>query len=46
MKEEFLDVKFDSRFPYKYSTGTVPSYFFRMLRDEKKIMGRKCPECG
>ncbi|MFO8057343.1 MAG: Zn-ribbon domain-containing OB-fold protein [bacterium] len=46
MDEELLDVKIDSRFPYSYSMGTIPSFFFRMLRDEKRIFGRRCPSCG
>jgi uncharacterized OB-fold protein len=46
MNQELLDVRIESHFPYHYSMGTVPSYFFRMLRDEKRIMGRKCPGCG
>jgi len=45
-EQELLDVKIESRFPYRYSMGTIPSYFFRMIRDEKKIMGKKCPSCG
>jgi len=43
---ELLDILVDAKFPYRYSMGAIPSYFFRMIRDEKKIMGRKCPQCG
>jgi len=46
MEEELLDVKIDSRFVYNYSTGTIPGYFFRMLRDEARIFGRRCPACN
>ncbi len=45
MDQELLDVKIDSRFPYHYSMGTIPSFFFRMLRDERRIFARKCPSC-
>src|SRR3972149_1492657 len=46
MNQELLDIKVDARFPYRYSMGTIPSYFFQMIRDEKRIMGKKCPRCG
>jgi hypothetical protein len=45
-KIELLDVTVDAKYPYHYSMGTIPSHFFRMIRDEKKIMGKKCPKCG
>ena len=31
--------------PYKYSAGRVGSRFLRTLRDEKKILGIRCPKC-
>ena len=46
MKEELLDVTVETRYPYKYSCGTIASEFFVALRDEKKILGRKCSKCG
>ena len=45
-EQELLDVRSEVKFPYRYSMGTIPSYFFRMIRDEKRIFGRKCPQCG
>lgn len=35
----------DSWYPYKWSVGEVWSRFFRELRDNKRIMGLRCPEC-
>jgi uncharacterized OB-fold protein len=32
--------------PYKYSAGPVASRFFMALRDEQKIYGIRCPNCG
>lgn len=32
--------------PYTYAVGTFGSKFFIALRDEKKIMGSKCPQCN
>ena len=32
--------------PYLYSAGPVVSRFLCALRDEKKILGIKCPKCG
>ena len=45
-KPELIDVPIQSNFPYRYSMGTIPSFFFRMIRDEKRIFGRKCPKCN
>lgn len=46
MNQELLDVTSEAKYPYRYSMGTVPSFFFRMIRDEKRIFGRKCLKCG
>lgn len=32
--------------PYHWWAGETASKFFIALRDEKKILGTKCPECG
>lgn len=45
-KSELLDVSYLAYFPYDYSCGRIGSFFFRALRDEKKIYGRKCSRCG
>jgi len=41
-----LIAEFDARFPYDYSAGRYASYFFKKLKEEKKIMGIGCPKCG
>jgi uncharacterized protein len=43
---ELLDLAAPAKFPYDYSCGKVGSFFFKALRDEKKIYGRKCAKCG
>jgi len=42
----FLDVSSPARYPYHYSCGRLGSFFFKALRDEQKIYGRKCSKCG
>lgn len=32
--------------PFKYSVGMHGSKFFKETRDNKRIMGIKCPDCG
>ena len=32
--------------PYSWWAGDTASRFFIALRDEKKIMGKKCPRCS
>lgn len=32
--------------PYKYTVGPVASKFFTELRDNKRILGIRCPECN
>ena len=32
--------------PYKWSTGPLVGRFLTELRDNKKIMGARCPSCG
>ena len=40
-----LVAAFDAEFPYDYSAGRYASYFFKKLKEEKKIMGIRCPKC-
>lgn len=40
-----LVAEFAAKFPYDYSAGRYASYFFKMLKEEKKIMGIGCPKC-
>ena len=46
MTDKLLDVTVQTRYPYRYSCGTIASEFFRALRDDRRILGRKCPTCG
>ncbi len=36
----------DLKVPYRYSMGATASKFFIEIRDNKKIMGIKCPKCN
>ena len=31
--------------PYSWQAGETASYYFTQLRDEQKIVGKKCPKC-
>ncbi|MFH1758461.1 MAG: Zn-ribbon domain-containing OB-fold protein [Pseudomonadota bacterium] len=35
----------DLKVPYRYSMGAITSKFFIEIRDHKKILGIKCPQC-
>jgi uncharacterized OB-fold protein len=41
----FPVAEFNAKFPYDYSAGRYASYFFKKLKEEKKIMGIGCPQC-
>jgi uncharacterized OB-fold protein len=41
-----LSVTYVADMPYKYHAGYYYSRFIRELRDNKKIVGVKCPKCG
>ena len=41
-----LSVTYVADMPYKYHAGYYYSRFLRELRDNKKIVGVKCPKCG
>jgi len=44
--DEILIFKQTLQVPFNYSAGPVVSKFLIALRDEKKILGIKCPSCG
>lgn len=46
MEQELLEIASMARYPYRYAMGSIGGFFFRKLRDEKRIFGRKCPRCG
>lgn len=43
---EPLTLKGQIAIPYTWHVGDVGSRFLAALRDEKKILGSRCPECG
>ncbi len=46
-KQELLKITSgDSEQPFNWSAGRHGSKFLAALRDEKKILGIKCPKCG
>lgn len=42
--EDFVPV--EMRFTMSYAAGETASRFFTILRDQCRIMGTKCPQCG
>jgi len=38
-------VRQDLKVPYRYSMGAITSRFFIEIRDNRKIMGIRCPQC-
>jgi len=45
-EEELLRIPIKMDLEYQYSTGKYYTYFFRVLKEEGKIMALKCPKCG
>lgn len=46
MSEELIFIPGKWELPYHYAAGKVSSHFFVELRDNKKLLGIKCPQCG
>lgn len=44
--EDRLDIEVKTVYPYNYSAGEIGSFFFRQLKENKKIFGKKCTKCG
>ena len=44
--KELIDVPYLLSIPQSFSTGPVMGRFLAALRDEKKILGNRCPVCG
>jgi len=42
---EALSIKYIADMPYNYHTGFYYSRFLKELRDNKRIVGVKCPKC-
>jgi uncharacterized protein len=46
MSDELIFIPGEWEIPYHFAAGKVSSHFFIQLRDNKKLLGIKCPECG
>lgn len=44
--EELLRIPIKMDLEYRYPTGKHFTHFFRVLKEEGKIMALKCPKCG
>ncbi len=44
--KEYLTIRHEVRMPFKQTAGKYLSRFLAELRDNGKIVGNKCPECG
>jgi uncharacterized OB-fold protein len=40
-----LNIEYSLPLPYRHYAGVIGSRFLKELRDNKKIIGTKCPEC-
>jgi len=40
-----LVAEFNAKFPYDYSAGRYASHFLKKLKEEKRIIGIRCPKC-
>jgi len=40
-----LIAEFEAKFPYDYSAGRYAGYFLQQLKENKRLMGIKCPKC-
>ncbi len=45
MSDEYVTLSTKLAMPYRYVAGVIGSKFFTELRDNKKILARRCPEC-
>jgi uncharacterized OB-fold protein len=46
MSDELIFIPGKWELPYHYAAGKVSSRFFIELRDNKRLLGIKCPQCG
>jgi uncharacterized OB-fold protein len=44
-QEKVFEIKWKTNLPYKYSIGKLAVKFFEELKENKKILGSKCPKC-
>jgi len=45
-KEKLFEIKWKTDLPYRYSIGKLSVKFFEELKENKKLLGSKCPKCG
>ena len=45
-KEELIHLSVDVNLPYRWAAGRYGSMMLKALRDEKKILGNRCPACN
>jgi uncharacterized protein len=45
-KGELIHLQVDVSLPYRWAAGHYGSIMLKALRDEKKILGNRCPQCG
>ncbi len=45
-KEELIHLRSDVDLPYSWAAGRNGSMMLKALRDEKKILGNRCPKCN
>ncbi|NVM19279.1 MAG: Zn-ribbon domain-containing OB-fold protein [Candidatus Lokiarchaeota archaeon] len=45
-KQKEFQIKWKTDLPYKYSIGKLAVKYFEELKENKRIMGSKCPKCG
>jgi uncharacterized OB-fold protein len=44
--EDFFEIKWKTDLHYQYSIGKLAVKYFEELKENKKILGTKCPKCG
>ena len=44
--EDIFEIKWKTDLPYRYSIGKLAVKFFKELKENKKILGSKCPKCA
>ena len=45
LKKDYFEIKWKTDLPYRYSIGKLAVKFFEELKENKKILGSKCPKC-
>lgn len=45
IKEEVVKIKADWHIPYTHTAGIFATKFFKEMKENKKLLGSRCPEC-